>query len=148
MTKVLEAHWVWRQYPRQIASDLSQYHHRHIKEWHDGTMSSYELLELLEFMPERGSFKSAARGAEYSEEEKFLAQIANELMVLRSAYVPGVKAEEYGSTIFLSPAKIKDLIAQESRQTEVRDDFYSFASRAGVRFPDSPEDDGDDDDDD
>lgn len=111
-------------------------------------MSSYELLELLEFMPERGAFKSAVRGDEYSEEEKFLAQIANEIMVLRSAYVPGVKAEEYGSQVFLSPAKIKDLIAQESRQTEVRDDFYAFATRAGVRFPDSSGDDGDDDDDD
>lgn len=111
-------------------------------------MSSYELLELLEFMPERGAFKSAARGAEYSEEEKFLAQIANELMVLRSAYVPGVRAEEYGATIFLSPAKIKDLIAQENRQTEVREEFYSFATRAGVQFQDSAEDDGDNDDDD
>lgn len=110
-------------------------------------MSSYELLELLEFMPERGAFKSAVRGAEYSEEEKFLAQIANELMVLRSAYVPGVKAEDYGSQVFLSPAKIKSLIEQEDRQTEVREDFYAFATRAGVRFPDSAEDDGSDDDD-
>lgn len=106
-------------------------------------MSSYELLELLEFMPPQGAFKTAARGDEYSEGEKFLAQIANELLVLRTAYVPGVKAEEYSAQLFLSPARLREVFAQEDRQTEVREDFYSFARRAGVRFPDSDEDDDD-----
>ena len=104
-------------------------------------MSSYELLELLEFMPDGGAFKTATRGDEYSEEEKFLAQIANELLVLRSAYVPGVKAEEYAAQLFLSPARLRSVFAAEDRQTEVREDFYSFATRAGVRFPDSDDDD-------
>lgn len=103
-------------------------------------MSSYELLELLEFMPERGAFKSAARGNEYSEDEKIWAQIANELMVLRTAYVPNVKSEEYGSQLFLSPAKLRKVIEAENRQTEVREHFYSFASRSGVRNPDSDAD--------
>lgn len=106
-------------------------------------MSSYELLELLEFMPDRGAFKTAVRGDEFSEEEKIWAQIANELMVLRTAYVPGVKAEEYGSQVFLSPAKLRELIFADQRQTEVREHFYSFASRAGVRFPDSAGEDDD-----
>lgn len=129
----MEAHWLWRQYPRQIASDLSQYHHRRIKEWHDGAMSSYELLELLEFMPERGAFKTAVRGFEFSGDEKVWAQIANELAVLRAGYMPKVKGEEYGSTIFYSPSKLRELAEQAEAQTEVREEFYAFAARPGVQ---------------
>src|SRR5688500_8954381 len=67
--KVMEALWIWSQFPRQIASDLSEFHHRRIAEWHQGFMSSYELLELMEFMNDRGAFKTAARGGEWSKEE-------------------------------------------------------------------------------
>lgn len=145
---MLEAQWIWRQYPRQIASDLSQYHHRRIKEWHDGTMSSYELLELLEFMPERGAFKSAARGGEFSGDEKIWVQIANEIAVLRAAYVKGVKGEEYGSTIFYSPVKLREMADKAEAQTEVREGFYSFASRdSGVAKRNTPDDGFPDDDD-
>lgn len=144
---MLEAQWIWRQYPRQIASDLSQYHHRRIKEWHDGTMSSYELMELLEFMPERGAFKSAARGGEFSGDEKIWVQIANEVAVLRAAYVKGVKGEEYGSTIFYSPVKLREMADKADAQAEVREGFYSFASRDGVAKRNTPDDDLPDDDD-
>ncbi len=139
-----EALWIWRQYPRQIASDLSQYHHRRIKEWHDGSMSSYELLELLEFMPERGAFKTAARGGEYSGEEKVWAQIANEIAVLRASFLPKVKGEEYGSQIHLSALKLRELAEKAEAQTEVRESFYSFAAKPGVAKRNTP-DVGDDD---
>lgn len=129
----MEAHWLWRQYPKQIASDLSQYHHRRIKEWHDGTMCSYELLELLEFMPERGAFKTAARGGEFSGDEKIWVQIANEIAVLRAGWVPKVKGEEYGSTIIYSPAKLREMAEKADAQTEVRESFYSFATPKGVQ---------------
>lgn len=46
--KVLEALPRWKVFPREILFDLSHYHHRHIKEWHTGEMSSNELLNLLD----------------------------------------------------------------------------------------------------
>ena len=107
-------------------------------------MSSYELLELLEFMPERGAFKTAARGGEYSGEEKVWAQIANEIAILRSAYLPKVKGEEYGSQIHLSALKLRELAEKAEAQTEVRESFYSFAAKPGVAKRNTP-DVGDDD---
>ena len=143
----MEAQWIWRQYPRQIASDLSQYHHRRIKEWHDGTMSSYELLELLEFMPEEGAFKSAARGGEFSEDQKIWVQIANETAVLRAGMVTGVDGKEYGSTIFYSAARLKEMAEKADAQAEVRESFYSFAAAGrGVQKLNTPDDSDDFDD--
>jgi hypothetical protein len=107
-------------------------------------MSSYELLELLEFMPERGAFKSAARGGEFAGDERVWVQIANELAVLRAAHVPGVKGQDYGSTIFYSPLKLKELAEQADAQTEVREEFYKFATRPGVAKRNTPDDDFDD----
>lgn len=95
-------------------------------------MSSYELLELLEFMPERGAFKAAARGGEFSSDEKVWVQIANEIAVLRAGYMPKVKGEEYGSMIFYSPLKLQEMIEGAEAQAEVREEFYSFATREGV----------------
>lgn len=92
-------------------------------------MSSYELMELLEFMPERGAFKTAARGHEYSGDEKVWVQIANEIAVMRAAYVKGVKGDEYGSAIFYSPLKLREMADKADAQAEVREGFYSFASR-------------------
>lgn len=101
-------------------------------------MSSYELLELLEFMPEDGAFKSAARGGEFSEDKKVWVQIANEMAVLRAGMVSGVKGEEYGSTIFYSPVKLREMAEKSDAQTEVRESFYSFASGGAqkLRTPD------------
>jgi hypothetical protein len=127
MPKVMEALWVWRQYPRQIASDLSQYHHRRIAEWHRGDMSSYELLELLEFMPDRGAFKKAVRGNEWSEEEAIWAQVANELAILRAVQAPKVKGERYGSRLWFSPAKLREMAAEAEEQEELRESVYQFA---------------------
>ena len=108
-------------------------------------MSSYELLELLEFMPERGAFKTAARGGEYSGDEKVWVQIANEIAILRAAYVPKVDGEQWGSQIHLSPLKIKELVEKAEAQAEVRESFYAFASKPGVAERNTPEF-GDDDD--
>jgi hypothetical protein len=107
-------------------------------------MSSYELLELLEFMPERGAFKTAARGGEFSGEERVWVQIANEIAVLRAAYVQGVKGDEYGSTIFYSPVRLREMADKASAQTEVREGFYAFAAREGVAERNTPADDFDD----
>lgn len=102
-------------------------------------MSSYELLELLEFMPEEGAFKTAARGGEYTHDQKVQVQIANEIAVLRAAYVNGVKGEEYGSMMFYSPLKLRELADKAEAQTEVREGFYAFASRPGVQNLNTPD---------
>lgn len=95
-------------------------------------MSSYELLELLEFMPERGAFKTAARGGEYSSDEKVWVQIANEIAVLRAAYVPKANGEEWGSQLHFSPLKLQEMAEKAAAQTEVRESFYAFAAKPGV----------------
>ena len=103
-------------------------------------MSSYELLELLEHMPERGAFKTAARGGEFSGDERIWVQIANELAVLRAGYMPKVKGEEYGSMIFYSAAKLRERADKQEYQAEVVGSFYAFAT-PGVRKPDTLDDD-------
>ena len=57
---MLEALPIWLLYPTQIESGLN-FFHRHIREWltTDFTMSSRELLVLLEELPETSRFKTA-----------------------------------------------------------------------------------------
>lgn len=92
-------------------------------------MSSYELLELLEFMPDRGVFKSAVRGGDWSEEEAVWAQIANELAILRAVQAPKVKAERYGSRLWFSPIKLREMVEEAEAQEELRESVYAFARR-------------------
>lgn len=58
---MLEAIKLWRLFPSQIASDLRRYYPGcHIRDWHQGAMSSRELLELLAELPETSRFKEAS----------------------------------------------------------------------------------------
>lgn len=58
---MLEAIKLWRWWPNRIASDLRRYYPGcHIREWHQGRMSSRELLELLDGLPETSRFKEAS----------------------------------------------------------------------------------------
>lgn len=128
--KVLEALWLWRQFPRQIASDLSQFHHRRIAEWHQGDMSSYELLELLEWMPERGAFKTCARGGEYSEEEMTWRHIANELARLRASFHAVHGGHRYDPPTLLTKAEqLADEQEAEAAEQRREDFFGMFADR-------------------
>lgn len=113
----MEALWIWRQFPKQIASDLSQYHHRRIADWHRGTvdehgeliLSSYELLELLEYMPERGAFKTAMRGGEWPLDRKIAAEQFNELARFRASFhsAHGGKDAAYEPAEIIDPIEIK-----------------------------------------
>jgi hypothetical protein len=89
-------------------------------------------MELLEYMPEKGAFKTAARGGEFSREEKIWAQIANELAVLRAAYVPKAQADKYESRIWFSLARLREMIEEAEAQDELRESFYAFATRDPV----------------
>ena len=93
---MLEALWMWRQFPRQIASDLLTLPGgRHIKHWLRGTrgsdgdliLSSYELLLILENLPETSAFKSQAeRGGRWIPRQQMLAELVNESYRFRSSF--------------------------------------------------------------
>lgn len=131
MTKVLQALWIWRQFPRQIASDLSQFHGRRIAEWHRGDMSSFELLDLIEFMDDDGALKTAMRGGEYSEDQLAVRHLANEVARLRATMHAVHGGRKYDPPLLLSKAEQniehEDSMAAEQR----REDFFSFADRSG-----------------
>ena len=59
---MVEACRIWRLFPAQIESDLALHYGRSIGEWHrrDFTMSSRELLVLLDGLPETSKFKEAS----------------------------------------------------------------------------------------
>jgi hypothetical protein len=92
-------------------------------------MSSYELLELLEFMPDRGAFKTAARGGEYSDEEIVWRHIATELSKLRSITqtVHGGKANQMMT--FPTIAEQRERAEEAADMEERRELLYSFADR-------------------
>lgn len=91
-------------------------------------MSSYELIELLEWMPERGAFKTCARGAEYTEEEIVWRQIANELARLRATMHAVHGGQRYDPYLFLSKAQEREQVADLEETAERRADFFSFAN--------------------
>ncbi|MGV0634497.1 hypothetical protein ABQE69_09020 [Mycolicibacillus trivialis] len=127
----MEALWLWKQFPRQIASDLSRFHRRRIAEWHSGQMSSYELLELLEFMPEEGAFRTAVRGGSWSEPELVAAETYNELARLRASYhaVNGGEKSAYEPFTFDDPTlreeKHKEAAELAEFRKSVEDDMFT-----------------------
>lgn len=126
----MEAVWLWRQFPRQIANDLSRFHHRRIAEWHQEKMSSYELLELLEFMPEQGVFQKAIRCGEFSEEEQVSRHIASELARLRATMHAVHGGESYTPKVFLTMAEYRELAEDAESAEEGRESIYQFADRS------------------
>jgi hypothetical protein len=124
----MTAHILWAAYPGEIASDLSRYHHRRIADWHTGTICSHELLELLEHMDEDGAFKTALRQGEPSDQRRAMLQAANELAVLRASQVPGVDSEQYGSQIFFTAAKLREILAEEAEAREGREFIMAIGS--------------------
>ena len=132
---MIEALWLWRQFPRQIASDLARFYHRRIAEWHHGTMRSGEFLELCEFMPLSSAFKSALarhnpmhEWLDWSDTDQAMFQTANELSVLRSGQVQGVTSEDLGSQIFLSPAKQRQLVQEAEEHQEAMESVFAMTA--------------------
>jgi len=99
-------------------------------------MSSYELLELMEFMNDRGAFKTAARGGEWSKEEAIWTHVANELAKLRATLqvVHGGRDAAYAPMLFLSPTELREMTEKAEEQEEVRESIYSFADQDGGLF--------------
>lgn len=57
---MLEAIQIWKLYPKQIESGIqAEYPGRHIREWHQGSMSSREFLVLIEGLSADSWFKAS-----------------------------------------------------------------------------------------
>jgi hypothetical protein len=116
-------------FPGEIASDLSQYHGIRIADWHQGRMSSFELLELCEYMPDAGRLKVALLGE--PEAVRQVRQIANETAVLRAGMVPGVDSEQYGSQLFFAPEKLAELVQEAEVRTDARHAVFAIGAQTG-----------------
>lgn len=92
-------------------------------------MSSYELLELLEFMPEEGAFKRAARCGEFSETEQVWRHIASELARLRATMHAVHGGERYNPKVFMTLAEVKEIQREAESAEELRESVYAFADR-------------------
>ena len=125
----MAALWIWRQFPRQIASDLSQFHHRRIAEWHDGTMSSYELLELVEHLPDRGAYKTACRGGELCLEDQMMRYGVNEIARLRATIHAVYGGKRYEPFTFKSLAEQRAAYEEEMATADGREAIYRYADR-------------------
>jgi hypothetical protein len=124
----MAALWLWRQFPRQIASDLSQYHHRRIAEWHPGYVLQNS-SNCWSSCPEKG-VQDGCAGGEYSEEDQVWRHIANRLSRLESiTYVAhGGKAGE-PIRMFYTLAEVKEMAADAEAVEDRREDFFAFADR-------------------
>lgn len=129
-----EALATWRQFAREIAHDLSRYHRRRITEWLEGPpggMSSYEMLELLEFMDEEGAYKRAQRvkygGYTWSDREWAAFSTANEVAVLRAGQFPGADSDEYGGRLFIPPERTEARLEREAEAAAAREQIYGMA---------------------
>ena len=81
-------------------------------------MSSAELLDLLEFLPDESATKTAERAGDWSAGQYLAARVVNELALMRYEHAGGVKP-----TLELSPAaswvKRQDESHRLSRHLEV-----------------------------
>jgi hypothetical protein len=126
----MEAHALWVGFAGEIASDLSQYHHRRIADWHQGAMGSHEFLELCEFMPDAGRFKTALRGGNPSDDQWAWRQTANESAVLRLGMLPGSEQHELGSRLFIPPSDIRDAQQREEAAEDAQKEIYAMTQRS------------------
>lgn len=125
----MAAQWLWRQFPRQMGSDLSQYHHRRIADWHTGEMCSYDLLMLLEFLPPQSAMSRALRMGEYSEDQLDLRHLVNEVARLRATMHAVHGGQEYEVPYLLSKAQQRYEHEAAAATEERREDVYMMADR-------------------
>jgi hypothetical protein len=154
---------VWRRWPRQIASDLRRFFHCSIADWHQGRLSSFELLELfgisivsdpkakvrtirVDFAPEDGALAKELRGGELPEWQQMVRQSANTLAVLRAAQVPNAQADEYGERLFFPLDKLAEIDAEEDRrraeETRMRESGVDDSMSAMWTLPDNTDEEG------
>lgn len=87
MPKVDLAIELWTRFPLEIEADLSHRHGRRIREWHQGQMSSRELLTLILYSDEDSEYQKSRRDYGWTVHQDIQKTIANELMDFRAWYV-------------------------------------------------------------
>lgn len=92
-------------------------------------MGSYELMELLEFMPDDGAFKTAARGGEFTERDQVWRHIATELAKLRATTHAVYGGKQYSPKVFYTMAELQEMIQESEEAEERREEFFQFADR-------------------
>lgn len=92
-------------------------------------MSSYELLELVEQMDERGRFKTAARGGDLCTQDEMLRHLTNEMAKLRSTMHAVHGGKGYSPKVFMSVSEQKEMLEEAIETEDRREGFYSFADR-------------------
>jgi hypothetical protein len=90
-------------------------------------MSSYELLELCEFMDADGAYKTAARQGEPSLRMEAVFATANEVAVLRAGMVPGADGDIYGARFFIPPHLLRDMAVRAQEADAARESIYAMA---------------------
>jgi hypothetical protein len=95
---------LWARYPTEIEFDLSHEHHRHIREWHQGQMSSRELLVLIVNQPEDGdsAYQRERRDGDWTVHQHIAKTTANALLDLNASS----GGEGYVPEHFQSPAEM------------------------------------------
>lgn len=116
MPKVLIAIQLWMRYPLEIEADLSRQHHRHIREWHQGQMSSRELLTLVLYSGDDSEYQKAHRDYDWTVHQHIQKTIANELMDFRAWYYAVHAEEGYDPIHYKSPSDI------EAEKVDAEDD--------------------------
>lgn len=128
---MFEAVALWRRFPGEIASDLSQFHQLRIRDWHrypdGGDLSSYELIELCEFMDDDGRYKKALRKGEWSDRDAAIFGTANEVAVLRAGQFPDADADQYGSRLFIPPAIAAESMRKAEEAARATRSVYAMA---------------------
>ena len=121
----------WKLGPRQIASDLRRFFHCTIGDWHQGRLSSFDLLEMfgvnivedhdtetrtveIEFAPEDGAVADLVRDGERPEWKQMLGQVANISALFRAAKFPNAETDNYGEQIFYPVSQIKQFVEEIS----------------------------------
>jgi hypothetical protein len=89
-------------------------------------MSSSELLDLLEFLPEESATKTAERSGDWSSHEYRTARIVNELALMRYEHAGGQKP-----TLDLSPGE--QFVKQEKDDWRARRHAEVSAQLRGER---------------
>lgn len=129
----------WRRYPREIASDLRRFFPGcHIRQWHSGELSSFELLELfgvtviddpeqrvrtlrVDFPPKDGAVDCALREGGFNRDQTIAAAIHNELALNRLWIHVGNGGKHYDPPRIDDPREDKARREEEQKRAELRE---------------------------
>lgn len=93
-------------------------------------MSSYELLELLEYMPERGAFRTACRDGELCLQDEIARHGVNEIARLRATMHAVHGGAGYSPKLYYSIAELREFQEEQGAAADGREQVYAYATRS------------------